>query len=259
LQAVELVRTCSIDMAENVRAFLGESCYTEFFVHRNVFDPACLQLLVAKMLGLLIIAGAFGVKVPQIMKIVGAKSVAGLALASTVLELVGYLVTLAYNYRLGSPFTAYGEYIFLVAQSLTILLLFYTYGKFSAAKNSAILLYIALYLGAAYLLLVNPANMVPTSLLANFQAATIPIFMASRIPQILRSFADKSTGQLAILTWGLNFLGAVARVFTSAVEIKDTLILASAIIGAFLNGIIVFQILYFGNKAPPQTRGKKQQ
>jgi mannose-P-dolichol utilization defect protein 1 len=53
-------------------------------------DVACIKALVAKGLGYLILLGALAVKVPQILKIVNAKSVKGLALSMFLLELVGY-------------------------------------------------------------------------------------------------------------------------------------------------------------------------
>eukprot|EP01116_Phalansterium_solitarium_P001596 TRINITY_DN1140_c0_g1_i2.p1 TRINITY_DN1140_c0_g1~~TRINITY_DN1140_c0_g1_i2.p1 ORF type:complete len:244 (-),score=55.25 TRINITY_DN1140_c0_g1_i2:55-786(-) len=231
---------------EHVKSFLGP-CHSVFFHDNNFLDAVCLKLLLAKLLGIAIITGAFGVKVPQILKIWRARSVEGLALLSTLLELVGYLITLSYNYRNGFPFTAYGEYVFITVQSLIILLLFRAYGKESASQKTLIVLYIVAFIAAAYVLISNPGGVASISLLATLQGATIPIFIASRVPQIWRNFADKSAGQLALLTYLLNFAGAVARIFTTIQEVDDPLMLVSCVVGALLNGIILFQILFYGN------------
>lgn len=64
----------------------------------------------------------------------------------------------------------------------------------------------------------------------------------------LLKFKNKSTGKLAFLTFLLNLLGSVARVFTTLQEVDDILILTSAITGVILNGIITLQILVYGDK-----------
>lgn len=235
-------------MEETLRASLGQ-CYNVFFLDNNFLDATCLKLLLAKVLGIAIIAGAFGVKFPQILKIVRARSVEGLAVMSTVLELVGYLFTLSYNYRNGFPFTSYGEFMFITAQSLTILMLFYVYGRQSALQKQAILAYVVAYVTAGYVLLTNAYDLAPLSFVSLLQASTIPVYIASRVPQIWSNFKAKSAGQLALLTWVLNLAGGVARVFTTIQESNDPLMLVTVLLGVTLNGTIVAQILYYGSKS----------
>ncbi len=55
-----------------------------------MYDKQCIALLVSKMLGYAILLGSLIVKLPQIVKIMGAKSAKGISLSSVLLELVVY-------------------------------------------------------------------------------------------------------------------------------------------------------------------------
>jgi hypothetical protein len=44
------------------------------------------------------------------------------------------------------------------------------------------------------------------------------LMLSSRFPQIIKNFRSKSTGQLSILTYGLNVAGSCARIFTTLQE-----------------------------------------
>lgn len=57
----------------------------------KLVDPDCLKLLISKGLGYAIIAGALLVKIPQIAKVLKARSVEGLQLSMFLLELIGYI------------------------------------------------------------------------------------------------------------------------------------------------------------------------
>jgi mannose-P-dolichol utilization defect protein 1 len=81
------------------------------------FQPDCTKMLVSKVLGLGVIGGSFLYKLPQILKILGSGSVAGLSYPSIALELIGFTISLVYNIRNEFPFSTYGEYIFMIAQS----------------------------------------------------------------------------------------------------------------------------------------------
>lgn len=69
----------------------------------------CFKLLISKGLSLGIVVGSSVVKVPQILNILINKSVQGLSLSSLILETISIIVTVAYSFRLGNPFSTYGE------------------------------------------------------------------------------------------------------------------------------------------------------
>lgn len=114
------------------------------------------------------------------------------------------------------------------------------------------------------------------------QSLTIPLFIASRVPQIVENFKTKNTGALSAITWTLNFVGSLGtplaelirtdrciqlvfsplcrRPTTLSVRIMRTAnvalahlraVLAGYVIGTVLNGIIMMQVFSYkdGKKA----------
>lgn len=62
------------------------------------------------------------------------------------------------------------------------------------------------------------------------------------------------------MTFLLNFVGSVARVYTTIREVKDGVVLAGFVVGAVLNGILMVQIIVFGDKsAQAAAKQKKRQ
>lgn len=77
--------------------------------------------------------------------------------------------------------------------------------------------------------------------------------------QILQNFASKSTGQLSLITYALNWAGASARIFTSIQEGAGAAMVRGSAISALLNFVVVAQILAYGNKAArAQAKAKKK-
>ena len=77
------------------------------------------------------------------------------------------------------------------------------------------------------------------------------------VPQILTNFRNGHTGQLALVTWVLNFLGALARVFTTLQEVDDVLVLAGFVAGASLSFIIIVQIFLYWGVKPAAAKSKQ--
>merc|ERR1711916_193752 len=102
----------------------------------------------------------------------------------------------------------------------------------------------AAYGAAAYALV---SGLVDMATLTSLAALNIPISASSKIPQILSNFSNKSTGTLSVVTCLLNFVGSLARVFTTLQEVNDALLLGGFVLMTALNGTLFFQILYFGS------------
>ncbi|KAI8906918.1 hypothetical protein EDD86DRAFT_210086 [Gorgonomyces haynaldii] len=220
---------------------VGQKC-TEIILSLDFKDLVCHKLLISKGLSFGIVLGSVLVKLPQILKIVSAKSTKGISMSGYLLETFAILVTLFYNLRLGNPFSTYGETFFLVIQNLIIIGLFFIY----KSKILTLVLNTLVWAGLAFAL--YTPEIVSQSVLVQLQVSTIALGILSKLPQIYTNFANQSTGQLSIITAFLQFAGSFARVFTTLQEIEDVIILASAISAAALNGIIFAQILIFGNK-----------
>lgn len=81
----------------------------------------------------------------------------------------------------------------------------------------------------------------------------MPISLLSKAPQILSNHRLKSTGTLSAFAVFNALLGCLARVFTTATEVKDPVILWGFILAAVLNAVIVGQMVAYWNNAAGGT------
>ena len=88
------------------------------FVQWALLHVPCLKILLSKGLGLGIVAGSLLVKLPQVFKLLGAKSAEGLSLQSVMLELVALTGTVVYSITNNFPFSSWGEALFLTPRIL---------------------------------------------------------------------------------------------------------------------------------------------
>ncbi|KAF9519704.1 hypothetical protein BS47DRAFT_1312338 [Hydnum rufescens UP504] len=238
-------------------AIIGQTCYTSLVENLNINDMECIKLSISKALGLGIVAGGSVVKIPQVLLITKARSARGLSLSAYILETLGYSFTLAYSARNHFPFSTYGENLFLTIQNLAVTLLIILYptsptdpsgynviGVTAASLISAVL---ALSLVA-----------VPHSLLALLQISTLPISLFSKIPQIVQNARARSTGQLSSVAVASQVLGCVARLFTTATEVGDPIVLWGFGLALLLNAVIAVQMwLYWGSDELPSHVAEK--
>ncbi len=100
----------------------------------------------------------------------------------------------------------------ILLQNIVLLFLIYRFQGRTPMRAAALLLVLSAFAAAAASGLINAAQI--TSLY-NFN---VVLSMASRIPQILQNLSAKSTGQLSVVTYGLQTAGTAARIFTSVQE-----------------------------------------
>jgi len=227
---------------------IGEECAVELLDNLNYKHVPCLKLGLSKGLSLGIIGGAMVVKVPQIAKIVMAGSTEGISMLAYLLETLAASITFAYNFRLGHAFSTYGETLFMTVQNMVVLALMAGYRR---GRGSALLLII----GAIYAVFMagllapgsgNGVRPIGEQAMRTLQTMTIPLAMASRLPQIWSSWRNKSTGQLSALTVFLIWAGCCARVYTSLQETaEDKLLISGFLLAALLNSIIFLQLIYY--------------
>jgi mannose-P-dolichol utilization defect protein 1 len=106
-------------LSVSVSRFLHQKCYHTLIHDINLSDKECIQYSFSKALGLAIVLGGSIVKVPQILKIVKARSARGLSLASFLLDSAGTGINVAYNIRKHFPWSTYGESVFLLVQNVS--------------------------------------------------------------------------------------------------------------------------------------------
>jgi mannose-P-dolichol utilization defect protein 1 len=263
LSSASLAASMSNSSALVYGVFLPE-CFAAFFVEFNFLHVFCLS----KLLSMVVLAGALGVKLPQIVNILRSGSTRGLSPSMYVLECVGYTMTVIYNLRHAYPFSTYGESVFLLAQGsvLVSLIGMYQYldssraagkkGASSGEFNPALYATgVALYVAASYYLYTSAS----LAVLAICQTCTIPLFGASRLPQIYRNYVSSSTGVLSSITIGMNVAGTAARIFTTWQEVDDRVVLAGILSSFALNATMLAQVLYYWNSTaatPAPTAAK---
>jgi mannose-P-dolichol utilization defect 1 len=209
-------------------------------------DLACFKATLSLALGLGIVLFAGIIKLPQILKILDAKSAEGIAVTTVLLETFGYVYNFAAHVRMHYPISTYGDFAVLIIQNLVILLLMYRYSNRLATG-------IIILTGYVSMLLLMCSPFFPLRILETMTLGNVVLSVASRVPQIARNSSSKSTGTLSAITcWGV-FLGASARVFTTLQDVDSVNILVGYITGACLNGVIAFQVLYYHPSASKKS------
>ncbi|XP_071949457.1 mannose-P-dolichol utilization defect 1 protein-like [Antedon mediterranea] len=223
-----------------VLVFLPQHCYDEFFINFNFFNETCLKIALTKGLGIGIIAGSAMVKIPQMLKIMKARSGEGISVPGNLLEMFAISSSWSYAVARSFPFTAWGEALFLAIQTSIIIVLCLVYAK----KSSYAVVYLVIYTGVMYVLL---SGLTPVNVLATLQACNMPVMIVSRMIQIVTNIRNGHTGQLSAITMVLIFLGSVARIFTSIQETGDMVLVCVFISSSTFSGLIVLQMFWYWN------------
>jgi len=209
-------------------------------VQHEFFDEICLKLLLSKLLGIVIIFGALIIKVPQIYNIISLKSAKGLEINSTYFELFSLGIFIAYNVQKRYDFSTYGEAVFVFIQNLILVYLILYYHN----KIDRFPIAFAVFLGLTGALgFVFPIWVIEFV----FTYTNAPITIISRLPQIYKNFVHKSTGALSRETYFMQFVGALARIYTTVQQTGDVVSLTGYSVAAVCNGIIFVQILIYRN------------
>lgn len=160
-----------------------------------LLDAQCLKLIVSRGLSFGIIAGSALVKVPQIINIVKARKSNGLAASSFVLEIVGYSISVLYNWSNGYPLSTWAENAFMWLQSMMIVFLIAHYDK---KLNLTFISTFAACCAAFVAMLIpgSAANQAVLPHLILLQKASAAIFIASKLPQIVKIFRVCMTQRL---------------------------------------------------------------
>jgi mannose-P-dolichol utilization defect protein 1 len=173
-------------------SLIGPECYTHLLTNLSVSaSPQCTTLLLSKLIGYGILTLSLVVKLPQLLKLLSSRSSSGISFLSYFLETAAYAITLAYNVRHANPISTYGEIAVIAAQNVVVSLLVLEFRKQRAAQG----LFVAVLASAGWALF--DERVVSEEHLGWLQAATIPLGMASKVPQIWTVWREKSTGQLS--------------------------------------------------------------
>jgi mannose-P-dolichol utilization defect protein 1 len=179
---------------------LGDKCYKQLILDIDpASDPECVKLALSKGLGLGIVGASAIVKIPQLLKLLNSQSSAGISFLSYLLETAAYLITLAYNARMGNPFSTYGESALIAAQNVAIASLVLHYG----GKSAGAAVFVAGLAAGVYALF--NGDVVDMKTLSMLQAGAGVLGVASKLPQIVTIWQEGSTGQLSAFAVSLPF------------------------------------------------------
>ncbi|XP_026581322.1 mannose-P-dolichol utilization defect 1 protein [Pseudonaja textilis] len=219
---------------------LPERCYEELVVNLNLLHVPCLKVLLSKTLGFGVVAGSLVVKLPQILKILAAKSAEGLSFNAILLELVAISGTMAYSIAHSFPFSAWGEAFFIMLQTVSIGFMVQHFGGQTRRGLAFLFTYFALLA-----LLLSPLT--PSVIVTTLQVSNMPTATTSRLLQAATNYRNGHTGQLSAITTFLLFAGSLARIFTSIEETGDLLMVLTYVVSLACHSLILAQVIYYWN------------
>jgi len=232
--------TAVSDSSESVLGgLMTKQCYDIYFLQHDFVNIACFQKLISKALGIAIIAGAFGLKIPQIMVILKNKSVSGLAPSAFYLDVLAFLVTCCYSFLKGYPLTSWGESLVILIQNLFLVLLLWIYST-PKTEVSLMIVYAVIF----GLSLLRSSISVKNSSRTWSGARSPAVSPAAFRRPWLTSLRDTPACWLSPVFF-LSFAGSLARVFTTIQETGDQNLIISFSISACTNLVIILQILYY--------------
>lgn len=224
-----------------------EHCFDVFLTNGllagslDIFDVPCIKLTISKALGYGILVFSGLLKAPQIYNILKNKDATGISASAFYFDVAGYTVSPVYGFRKGFPISTYGETFIILVENLVLVLLLWTYAKGAAAASTSF----KLIATGFYACFAAAVLHLPDELLYVLPMLGSSMVLYSRLPQIYMNYSNGHTGQLAIVTWVLNVVGVIARVFTTATELDDPYQLASHTVAMVLNLTVVVQILMY--------------
>lgn len=181
-----------------------------------------------------IIVGSSLIKLPQLYTLYRTGSSNGLSLSAFSLEAVAYFINYVYGYSHSYPFTTYGENLTLTFQNIAII------GCIMRRK-----VYTVIFAAITFSFLLTPKPLIDMT----FQLS-IPLSLASKLPQIHANHRNASTGSLSPITTLAQLGGCCVRVLTSVHNAGDIPMTISFAGAALLNGILLAQIvLYARNRS----------
>ncbi|KAJ1450830.1 hypothetical protein M885DRAFT_531251 [Pelagophyceae sp. CCMP2097] len=197
----------------------------------------CALDIISKTLGYAIVLGSTTLKLPQIYAIVAAESAEGLAPSSFYLDVLVFVVSIAYNVKKGYEFSTYGEQVIVLLQNVVLVGLLWRYARPSLAH-----VFCVSALGGAACC---ATAVLPLGMLWVLPTVCISSTIAARLPQIRANAAQRHTGALSGATLKLNALGALARVFTTLQSSADPVVLLGFGMSLLFNVILIAQIRFY--------------
>lgn len=205
------------------------------------FENECTSYLISKMLSVIIVVFSFTNKLPQILYMYKSKQIKGLSSISVYLDILCVLCAALYPFHKGYPFLAYGERLIVLIENIIIFFLAWKYdlNQSSDRKNLSFTIFVCSFLFVIYKGALDENAWKMIGLAKTFFS------MTSKISQILKSCKENTTGPLSTITYGLNMISNLARIYTSFKETKDSILISGFVVSFVLNFEVFLQIIYY--------------
>jgi mannose-P-dolichol utilization defect 1 len=100
------------------------------------------------------------------------------------------------------------------------------------------------------------SNMIQPNIVVSLNSLSMVLSVVSKLNQAFLNYRNSSTGNLSAITLILQFLGCVARIFTSIQETNDINLVITFVATSAANGLLVLQLFYYWNKPVPKKKNE---
>mmetsp|Transcript_28461 Transcript_28461/g.46577 ORF Transcript_28461/g.46577 Transcript_28461/m.46577 type:complete len:448 (+) Transcript_28461:46-1389(+) len=207
-----------------------------------------------RLIGISLLAGSAVKGLPQIIRIIRARSVSGLSLSAFYGDFLVFLAKVVYHVRRSYPISAWCELLLLLNQQIMCISLYHIFGQagltrklFSKTSYSASrLVLFSSDVAVGLLLAFALFRLLPASMLPLLSVTTAPLIFCSYAAQILTNWNNKSTGELAPITVFMRWAFSLIRVGTTWTQLGgDPFVLINHALGALGCGILLGQIYHY--------------
>ncbi|XP_048857390.1 mannose-P-dolichol utilization defect 1 protein-like isoform X3 [Brienomyrus brachyistius] len=203
----------------------------------------CLRIALRKTLGIWVMLGSVTAKLPQMFKLLGAKSSEGLSLPSALVELYAAAGTVAVQIGRNFPLDAWGDSLFILVQMVAITFLILHYRGHTVRGLAFLLLCCCLLFGLFSCTL-------PRLVLTAVQVSIAPTVVVSRLLQVWTCFQIGHTGQLSALSIFLQFAGSQAQLISSSLDMGELMKILPYAIICCCDGFLAAQMLCYWSYGP---------
>ncbi|KAL6098896.1 uncharacterized protein ACO6RY_17934 [Pungitius sinensis] len=229
-----------------VTYLMPEKCYERIFVNFHMSVP-CLQFVMNRIFGILIILETFLAQLPQLLKILWRRSAEGLSLTSMLLQLYAFSCPVVYAMANNYPLFAWAERLFTLAQTAAIVFLILHYRGHTLSGMLFLLAY-----GAAMFLLGSYAAAAVVSVM---QASSLAALITSKVLQAGTNHRHGHTGQLSSLSVLLSWAGSLGVLFVSLQETGSLFTPLLQTLSAGVSCVLLAQVLCCrGSAATTKTK-----
>ncbi|CAB1332952.1 unnamed protein product [Coregonus sp. 'balchen'] len=224
--------------------FMPEKCYNYFFVDLNFLHVPCWKIVLSQTVGVWIILGTVMAQLPQLWKVLRARSTSGISWWAVLLQVYAITGPVVYCITNNFPLEAWAERLFMLMQCLAMSVLIQHYSG-NTLKGMVFLL---AYSGVM-LLLTSP--LVAEHVIPAMQASSTLAVVASRVIQAGTNYYHGNTGMLSPLSVFLVFTGSLALIFTSIQETGDwsSVSTVTHVVAACLSCLLLNQVVCYRNSS----------